>query len=220
MTTKTASKATATATAAKAKAKTAAKNGQTLEALVKGFKTLQSQETEALDFINAKRESLGGIRVQMGRAAVGIFRHPDIKEKYATAAKAVGMPRNTFRRYVDAGLALKSATSAKVTPADIKTANGLWDSEAAKAKSDRDAKAAADKLAKPAPKAAKGAKAPSDKVECKHVHAALDEAVRVTKLYTKGNGLTKAQHAALVGKVDAIRAMLDGVVADGDKSNA
>lgn len=136
MTTKTTTKTTPAKTTTKAPAV------MDIAVLVEAFKAAEVQitgYTADMDFIAAKR---GAARVQASRAAAAIFQHPAGKSQYATAAALVGVARNTFRKYVDAGLSLTAArrNATDITPADIKKVNAGWESEAAAKKTTRAAR--------------------------------------------------------------------------------
>jgi hypothetical protein len=105
-----------------------------LSALVEAFHTAETKASgysKDLDFLQVQ---LGTARVMAARVAVAIFRHPEVGGKYQTAAKAVGIARNTLRPYIDGGLSLSAARlkATDVTPADIKKVGTQWETAAAK----------------------------------------------------------------------------------------
>lgn len=115
-----------------------------LATLVEAFHTAETKVSgysKDLDFLQTQ---LGTARVMAARVAVAIFRHPEVKSQYATAAKHVGIPRNTLRPYIDGGLSLSAARlkATDVTPADIKKVGTQWETAAAKKTTTRAARPA------------------------------------------------------------------------------
>jgi hypothetical protein len=139
MTTTTKTTAAGTTTR-KTTAKTTAKVAD-IAVLVEAFSAAEGKVAgfqKDMDFIAVQR---GTFRVQAARAAAAIFAHPEGKSQYATAAKLVGMARNTFRTYVDAGLSLSAARrkATDVTPADIAKVEAHWQAGATAAATRRKA---------------------------------------------------------------------------------
>lgn len=146
MTTSTSTKARPATPAAKgtiapkaAKAVTDAAETATIETLTAAFKSAEHIMSNALVTANVQR-------CFMARAAFQIFTHPSVGRKYATAAKVAGYARNTFRTYIDAGVAMDAWGDATATgePSDKSVAymTKLFGDAAKKAKEARDEKAA------------------------------------------------------------------------------
>jgi len=119
-----------------AKAASDASETETVETLTAAFKTAESIMSNALVTANVQR-------CFMARAAFRIFTHPTVGRKYATAAKVAGVARNTFRTYIDAGIAMDAWGDALATgePSDKSVAymTKLFGDAAKKAKDARDA---------------------------------------------------------------------------------
>jgi hypothetical protein len=161
MTTKqaTATKTTATKTgrAATAAEKQASKQAEqvSLDMLVKAYRTAGADASVKSDLMLSIKEQRDSLRVLQARAAVRVFRHPEVGEKYATAAKVTGEARTTLRRYIDAGVSFgKSADSdGAPTARELKIIKDAFDTVAEK-QAERD-KAARDKAKDDAAKVSK-----------------------------------------------------------------
>lgn len=137
------------------KAVTAKAEQVSLDMLVKAYRTAGADaavKSEQMLSLKAQRDTM---RVLQARAAVRVFRHPEVGEKYATAAKVTGEARTTLRRYIDAGVAFGKSADSSATPSarELKIIRDMFDTVAEK-QAERD-KAARDKASADADKVSK-----------------------------------------------------------------
>lgn len=148
MTTKTNTTRPATATE---KAATSKVEAVALDTLVKAYRTASAGQQVKNDAMLSLKDQRDALRVLQCRAAVRVFRHPEVGEKYATAAKATGEARTTLRRFIDAGLQFgKSVDSdGDVTARELKIVRAAMDTVAEQqAERDRAAKESKPKVSK------------------------------------------------------------------------
>lgn len=105
-----------------------------LDMLVKAYRSAGADAAVKSDLMLSIKEQRDSLRVLQARAAVRVFRHPEVGERYATAAKVTGEARTTLRRYIDAGVAFgKSADSTgEPTARELKIIKDAFDTVAEK----------------------------------------------------------------------------------------
>jgi len=112
----------------------------TLDTVVTAYKTASGNTAGVEGQMLSLDEQRRVLRVWQARAAVAVFRHPEVGEKMLTAANAVGESRTTFRRFVEGGLKLKNPLSTDAPTAhEIKQVNAGWEKVAADQKKRDDA---------------------------------------------------------------------------------
>ncbi len=133
------------------KSQTSRKEAVALDLLVKAYRTASAgQEVKSQEMLSLK-DQRDALRVMQARAAVRVFRHPEVGERYATAAKATGEARTTLRRFIDCGVAFGRSADSDGAPSarELKIVRDAMDSVAEKqAERDRAAKDNAAKVSK------------------------------------------------------------------------